>query len=250
MTEKKYPSVEGITPKKHIEMVRDIFATVTAHYDLLNHVLSLRRDIAWRRYCVRRMAFTETHRLLDVATGTADLALEAAAAFPGIQVTGLDFVEEMLVLAKRKAAQRHLSERVRFLQGDALDLPFPSGSFDTVSVAFGIRNMPDRIRALREMIRVAIPGGRVMVLEFNLPQTPVLRPFYAVYLRYFLPRLARTVSANPGAYKYLADSVIHFSSPMAFKGMMEEAGLINVTIHPLTLGVTNLYSGEKPVSGR
>ena len=170
-------------------------------YDFLNHLLSLRRDVAWRRFAVRKMQFFDTFRLLDVATGTADLAIDAARRHPDIRVTGVDFVREMLARGRQKIASRGLADRIRLLQADAMALPFPDGSFDAVGIAFGIRNMPDRLRALREMRRVLVPGGRIFVLEMNAPQNRLWRGFFAPYLNRILPVIARRFSRNPAAYR-------------------------------------------------
>lgn len=246
MPGKRYPSVKGVSQTQQVRMVREIFSTVTSKYDVLNHLLSLRRDVAWRRFCVRRMSFFETNRLLDVATGTGDLAIEAALTYPRIRVTGLDFVREMLDQGEKKIRERRLSGRITFLKGDALHLPFPADSFDATAIAFGIRNIPEKARALREMARVVAPGGQVMVLEFNFPRTPLFRPLYYVYLNMLLPLLARFLSPNPDAYAYLADSIMNFPSPEVFKTMMEQAGLVNVEVYRLTLGITCLYVGKIP----
>ena len=229
-------------------MVQDIFATITSKYAVLNHLLSLRRDVAWRRFCVKRMSFFRTNRFLDVATGTGDLAIEAALRYPQIHVTGLDFVREMLVQGEKKVTGRRLTDRITFLRGDALSLPFSDNFFDTAAIAFGIRNIPERVQALKEMARVVTPGGRVMVLEFNFPKTPLLRPLYALYLNVILPLLARTLSPNPEAYAYLADSVMGFPPPEAFKALMARAGLINMEVYRLTMGITCLYIGSIPTA--
>jgi demethylmenaquinone methyltransferase/2-methoxy-6-polyprenyl-1,4-benzoquinol methylase len=242
---KPYPPVTGIGRDEHIGMVREIFSTITGRYDFLNRVLSLRRDVAWRRFAVRKLRFFGTFRLLDLATGTADLAIEAALRHPALRITGLDLVREMLAFGARKIDRRGLSERIRLLQGDALSLPFPDRTFDAVSVAFGIRNMPDRPRALREMGRVLVPGGRVYILEMNAPQNRLWKKAFAPYLRRVLPGIARLFSRNPAAYLYLVDSILHFPAPTTFSGMMEEAGFREVERHSLTLGITCLYIGRR-----
>jgi demethylmenaquinone methyltransferase/2-methoxy-6-polyprenyl-1,4-benzoquinol methylase len=242
----KYPSVTEVTDAEHIGMVREIFSTVTEKYDFLNHFLSLRRDIAWRRSAVRRMRFFRTYRFLDVATGTADLALDAARRHPRIHVIGVDFVRGMMELGHAKIKKNRLGDRVRLLMGDALDLPFRNRSFDVVGIAFGIRNIPNKIRVLREMIRVVVPGGQVMVLEMTPPSNRLFRGFYRTYLRRMLPTLARIFSPNPAAYSYLADSIMHFPSAEDFATLMAEAGLKGVEKFSLTLGITHLYVGMKP----
>jgi demethylmenaquinone methyltransferase/2-methoxy-6-polyprenyl-1,4-benzoquinol methylase len=241
---KHYPPVTGIGRDEHVGMVREIFATITGRYDFLNHLLSLRRDVAWRRFAVRKMSFFNTFRLLDVATGTADLAIEAANGHPGIHVTGIDFSPEMLTVGRRKISKHGLTGRIRLLQADAMTLPFSDGRFDAVGIAFGIRNMPDRLRALREMRRVLAPGGRIFVLEMNFPRNRFWQGFFDLYLNRLLPGIARFFSGNPAAYHYLADSILHFPSPHAFMRAMEEAGFRDVERYPLTFGITSLYIGS------
>ena len=152
--DKKYPPVAGVTRSEHEAMVRDIFTTIPRRYDLLNRLLSLKRDVAWRNFAVSHMRFSETNHLLDLATGTADLAIEAAHRYPQITVTALDFVREMMAVGAQKIDKVHLADRIRLVQADATELPFGDNHFDAVSIAFGIRNIPDRLRALREMARV------------------------------------------------------------------------------------------------
>ncbi|MFA4915695.1 MAG: ubiquinone/menaquinone biosynthesis methyltransferase [Syntrophales bacterium] len=243
---RKYPSVSKATEAERIVMVKNIFGTVTGKYDFLNHFLSLRRDVAWRRFTVRRMRFFKTNHFLDVACGTGDLAIEAVSVYPHIHVAGLDFVGEMIELACLKIKKGQLSKNVSLIKGDALTLPFVSSSFDVVGTAFGIRNIPDRMQALREMTRVVVPGGQVMVLEMVSPHHTLLRGIYRIYLSKILPRLARLLSSNPAAYHYLADSIINFPPPDVFCGVMEEACLTEVKAYPLSLGITYLFIGIKP----
>jgi len=243
---KRYPSVREMTPAQQVGLVRDVFATIPRRYDFLNRFFSLRRDIAWRRFTARKMHFFRTNRLLDVATGTADLAMEAVKRHSRIQVAGLDFVREMMLVGQRKIREGRLSERIRLLQGDALRLPFPDHSFDVAAVAFGIRNIPDRQGALEEMKRVVVPGGQVMVLEMNFPRHPLFRRLYGLYLNRVLPHAARLLSRNPAAYQYLADSIMHFPPPDQFTRLMEAAGLRGIEKYALTMGITYLYIGIKP----
>lgn len=242
----KYPSVRTVSDTERVTMVKEMFSTVTKKYDFLNHLLSLRRDVAWRRFTVKKMRFFKTGKLLDVACGTADLSIDAAKRYPKIAVTGADFVYEMLEVGKKKIEAKGLGRHIGLMQADALELPFCDNSFDVVSVAFGIRNIPDRERALQEMVRVVVPGGTVMVLEMTFIQNKFFKLIYHVYLNYLLPRLARHFSPNPAAYHYLADSIMNFPNPDAFAAMMEKAGMEKVTKYPLTFGVTYLHIGTKP----
>ncbi len=165
--DKKYPSVAKASDQERISMVKEIFSTVTGKYDFLNHFLSLRRDIAWRRFAVKKMRLFKTKRFLDVACGTGDLSMDAALRYRRARVTGLDFVKEMLDEGCPKVRKKGLMDRVCLLQGDALHLPFADNSFDVAAIAFGIRNIPDRIQALKEMTRAVVPGGQIMVLEMS-----------------------------------------------------------------------------------
>jgi demethylmenaquinone methyltransferase / 2-methoxy-6-polyprenyl-1,4-benzoquinol methylase len=249
----KYPAVKTVSDQRRISMVKEIFSTITAKYDFLNHFLSLRRDIAWRNFAAKKMKFSQSNKYLDVACGTADLSIAAAKRHPRIQVTGLDFVEEMVQAAKKKVNDRKLGTRIDILQGDALHIPFSDNTFDVAGIAFGLRNIPDRRQALREMMRVTIPGGQVMVLEMTFVQNRIFRLFYYVYLNYLLPLFARLFSRNAAAYYYLADSIMNFPTPDELAMQMEDAGLVSVEKYPLTFGVTWLHIAEKriePGAGR
>ena len=233
---------------ERIRMVRHIFSTITGKYDFLNHFLSLRQDIVWRKSAVRRMRFFKTFRLLDVATGTGDLAMEAAYTHPGIRITGLDFVKEMLQAGKKKIREQGLSSRIDLIRGDALNIPFTEETFDVASIAFGIRNIPDKVAALREMVRVVAPGGRVMVLEMTFPRLPLITRFYDLYLNRLLPLLAGLFSPNPEAYRYLGDSIMNFPTTDHFLALMKEAGLVHLGMQSMTLGISRLFTGQKPAA--
>jgi demethylmenaquinone methyltransferase / 2-methoxy-6-polyprenyl-1,4-benzoquinol methylase len=248
-SDEKYPSVRAATDEQRIGMVKEIFATVTGRYDFLNHFLSLRRDLFWRRFTVKKMRFYDSKRLLDVATGTADLAIDAARRHGLVAITGLDFVGEMLQVGRAKIEKRRLGERIRLVQGDALSLPFGDDTFDVASMAFGIRNIPDRAGALREMTRVVRPGGQVMVLEMTFTRNWFSTLMYRTYLNRILPLVAKRFSLNPRAYYYLADSIMNFPSPPEFMKLMEAAGMEEVRRFKLTFGATYLYIGLKPKVG-
>jgi len=243
---KKYPLVKEMNMFQQVRIVRHLFATIYHRYDFLNHFFSLGRDLAWRRFTVGKMRFFQTNRLLDVATGTADLAIEALRENPHIQVTGVDFVKEMVAVGQQKVNRRGLAARIHLMCGDALNLPFADENFDVAGIAFGIRNIPQYLQALSEMSRVVVPGGRVMVLEMHFPQNRSFRWFYSLYLNKALPWTAHLFSHNPSAYHYLADSIIHFPSSNAFAGLMEQAGLVCVEGYPLSRGIAFLHIGIKP----
>jgi len=243
---KQYPPVHEMTPSEQVGLVREVFATIPRRYDFLNRFFSLRRDVAWRRFAARKMRFFKTMRFLDVATGTADLAVEAARRHPSVRITGLDFVREMMAVGAQKIRRNQMADRIDLIQGDALSLPFDDHIFDVAAIAFGIRNIPDRRCALQEMLRVVVPGGQVMALEMNFPRHPLFRRFYDLYLNGLLPRMARLFSRNPAAYSYLGDSIKEFPSPDQFACLMAEAGLTGIEKYALTLGITYLYIGVKP----
>ena len=243
--DKAYPSIREATEKQRVGMVKEIFSTITPRYDFLNHFLSMRRDIAWRRFTIKKMRFFQTKRFLDIACGTGDLSIDAAEKYPEITVNGVDFVREMIQVGQKKVNQKKVAKRIHLVTGDALRLPFRDNSFDVAAMAFGIRNIPDRQNALREMLRVVVPGGQVMILEMTFTRNPFFQVFYNIYLNHILPRLAKRFSSNPGAYHYLADSIMNFPSPDEFTAMMEDSGVENVDAYSLTFGVTYLHVGTK-----
>ena len=242
----RYPRMEALTPATHTGVVREIFSTVFGRYDLLNHLLSVRRDVGWRAVTTACMRFPRTKRFLDVATGTADLAIDAARRHPEIRVTGIDFAAPMLAVGRRKVARARLADRIDLREADAMALPFPDGSFDVSAVAFGMRNMPDKRRALSEMSRVTAPGGLVMVLEMTFMVRGPFRRLYGLYLSHILPRLARLFLPDAATYYYLGDSIRHFPPPEDFAALMRRAGLVAVRYHRLTFGTAYLHIGRTP----
>lgn len=229
-----------------ISQVRRIFNQVVPVYDLLNHVLSAGQDLHWRRFTAQSMRLGLQARVLDVATGTGDLALAVAALPQSPLVVGLDLVPAMLGPARRKVAQR--GAKVRLMAGDGTALPFSKATFDAVSIAFGIRNIPRRVAALADMGRVLRPGGRVYVLEFTTPKRPLVRRLYRRYLANLLPKIGGLVSGDEASYRYLAETIMEFPTPQAFRGEMAQAGLVRPRSHPLTKGVAWLHVAEKPLA--
>jgi demethylmenaquinone methyltransferase/2-methoxy-6-polyprenyl-1,4-benzoquinol methylase len=242
----KYPSVKTITNAQRIGMVKEIFSIITGRYDFLNHLLSLRRDIAWRRFAIKKMRFFRTNRFLDIACGTGDLSINACLKHTHIKAIGVDFVFPMVRTGKEKVEKKDLSGQLNFMQGNALRLPFCDNSFDVTGMAFGIRNIPDRTEALREMLRVTVPGGQIMILEMTFIQNRFFKLFYYIYLNFLLPLMARVFSKNAAAYYYLADSIMNFPSPEEFAAFMRETGISEVKIYPRTFGIACLYVGKKP----
>lgn len=218
--------------------VRDAFARIADRYVLANHVLSCGADIWWRKVVTSRVRRLKPERLLDVASGTGDLALEIQDRCPDCEVIATDFCAEML----DHAANRGVAKT---MVADALDLPFPDSGFDVVTVAFGLRNMADYPAALREMKRVLKPGGRLLILDFSLPRGP-LRPLYRFYLHRILPRLAGWLTGQRDAYEYLGGSIESFPSGKDMTALLESCGYVETSATPLTFGVVSIYQAGRP----
>lgn len=233
---------------KDSEKIRSMFAAVARRYDLLNHLLSLNRDKSWRKKAVEMSSLEGGEKILDVCSGTADLALEYsdAAGHRGL-VVGTDFCAEMLAIGKQKIEAARPRASVELMVADTLELPFSDEIFDVVSVAFGIRNVAEYKAGIREMVRVAKAGGRIVILEFSLPENGLFSKVYMTYFTRALPLIGRAVSRSGNdAYSYLPDSVLKFPRGGEMCAVMEECGLANVSARELTLGVVSLYIGEKP----
>lgn len=235
--------------------IRRMFGEIAQRYDLLNRLLSGGTDLYWRWRTVRDCPPRGDAPILDVCTGTGDLALAYwRKGRQRVPVVGTDFTHEMLVLANHKLAQQRSSAAaapVIFLEADTQQLPFLDGTFQIVSVAFGLRNVTDTDRGLREMIRVCQPGGRVAVLEFSMPRNRLFHRLYRGYFTSVLPRIGQWLARNrQSAYNYLPQSVSEFLSGQALATRMEECGLEAVSWRPLTFGIATLYIGQKPAAVR
>ncbi len=221
-----------------------MFSAISRRYDLLNHVLSGNIDRRWRRALVGSTEARGGDDVLDVATGTADVAIEfVRRARPG-SITGVDLSPGMLDVGRAKLERAGLAGRVRLVEGDALLLPFANESFDVVTIAFGLRNLPDYGRGVAEMTRVLRPGGRLVVLEFLPPRGAALLA-YRAYLATFLPLAGRLISGSGEAYGYLAASIREFLDPSAVEALLTAAGLQRVESRRLTAGIAGLYRGVK-----
>lgn len=220
------------------EYVGRMFGAIADHYDLMNRIMTLGRDIRWRQQAADVARIGPGSQVLDVATGTGDLAFELASRVrPGGRVVGLDFAAPMLRQAERKAAGRDLP--VTFLAGDALNLPFDTNSFDATTCAFGLRNVDDRQRALNEMARVTRPGGRVVILELTPPRNALARR----YMDDVVPRLGQVLARAREAYTYLPQSVQEFPGPEKLAHVMQAAHLQRVTYRLLNFGTVALHWG-------
>ena len=237
------------TPATSNRQVQKMFSDIAPRYDLLNRLLSCGQDQYWRKRAVTRLSPQSGERFLDIATGTADVALEIIRNVPkgAVQVVGMDFSEKMLELARQKIDSLDKANSIQLECGSAESLPFEDNSFDGTTTAFGIRNFSDIGRSLREMHRVLKPGGRCVILEFSLPRNPVLNALYRFYFEWLLPKVGRLISKHPSAYTYLPETVAAFPVRKEFSSLMQQAGFMNVTYKELTLGIVILYTGIKQV---
>ncbi len=220
-----------------------MFDAIAVRYDRVNRVLSMGLDRRWRRLTVEALAPAQPRRVLDVATGTGDLAIAVARRFPQSEVTGLDPSQGMIAVGLDKLGP--LAPRVHLEVGDAQAMPYEDASFDAACMAFGIRNVPDRPRALRELRRVLRSGGRVAILELNEPRRGWLAGLARLWIRRAVPRIGAWLSGDR-EYRYLQESIAAFPPPESFVAMMGEAGLVDVRVRPLTFGVCCLYVGVVP----
>jgi demethylmenaquinone methyltransferase / 2-methoxy-6-polyprenyl-1,4-benzoquinol methylase len=246
------------------QQVAEMFDKIAFRYDFLNRFLSGGIDLYWRRRAIRELtgrkdhgvaagaavvkegaAATEGMKVLDVATGTGDMAILLTRQLPGCQVTGVDISTGMLEIGRQKITRLRLEQRIILQAGDGEALEFPDNCFDAITVAFGVRNFEHLERGLREMLRVLKPGGRLVVLEFSQPRTPGVRQLYDLYLRLVAPNVGRMVSSSREAYQYLNDSVKAFPAGTAFINILDTCGYTHARMHRLSLGICSLYIGEK-----
>ena len=242
---KNYPSVSQMNQNQRIEIVKDIFSSVTNKYDFLNRFLSFRQDLTWRKKTVLQMQFFKSYKFLDMATGTGDLAIDAVSIHPNIEAIGLDFVQEMVDYGNAKIKDQNLTDRVALKWGDATNINYADNTFDVTAMAFGIRNIPDKVKALTEMKRVVIPSGQIIILELTTPDPGFFKNIYSLYLNRLLPKIAKKFTSNPAAYEYLADSIMNFPTRSEFISLLDSIGLKNIKTIPLSLGICTLYIANK-----
>jgi demethylmenaquinone methyltransferase/2-methoxy-6-polyprenyl-1,4-benzoquinol methylase len=214
-----------------------MFGAIARRYDLANHTLSCGTDFYWRKCAANMVASWRPRKIVDLATGTGDLALAVQKKLPDAEVTGVDFVPEMLELARRKGVRETIL-------ADAMKLPFPDASFDCVTIAFGLRNMENWRDALVEMSRVLKRDGRLLVLEFSLPTVSIVRIIYRFYLHRCLPLLGSFLTRKKSAYDYLGDSIEEFPSGHAMIDLIEASGFKHVTLQSLSYGIATIYTAQ------
>jgi len=229
---------------KKKETIRQMFNDISLKYDFLNHFLSLGIDRSWRKRLVKLLGKTNPRSILDVATGTADLAIAMAKIKPE-KIVGIDISEKMLAIGQAKVMGQGLERLITLKQGDAEKIPFSDGSFDAITVAFGVRNFENLTLGLTEMKRALRPGGTMMILEFSYPSAFPFKQLYGLYSTLFIPLIGRLVSRNNQAYRYLPVSVKSFPAGNDFLGILENIGMRNSHQVILTLGVASIYIAEK-----
>jgi len=226
--------------------VGQMFDRIAPAYDRLNHLFSFGRDFSWRRRLADAVVKNEKLRVLDLATGTGDVLITLLDRNPNIvEAVGLDISENMLTLCRRKIARHKLPDRIKLVRADVTTSSLGDGSFDVVTMGFGIRNTPDALKTLTEIHRLLKKGGTALILEFSMPANRIIRSGYLFYLRFVVPLFGRLLSRDKSAYSYLNTSIENFHRPEAFCNLMQKAGFSNVCAVPLTFGVACLYQGTK-----
>ncbi len=227
------------------EMVRGMFNDIAPTYDRLNHILSFDIDKLWRKRVVRIVRKLGAKHIMDMATGTGDLAIAMAQSIEGSTIYGADFSSKMLAVAKRKIEQLGLSERISLTECNAEDIPLEDEAVDAATVAFGVRNFEHQKEALTEMKRTIRKGGHLVVLEFSNPRCALVRWVYRLYSHYILPAIGRLVSKHAAAYTYLPDSIDKFASPEAFSVLLKEVGFDSVEHKSQSMGIAHIYIAHK-----
>ena len=228
-----------------VSPIAAMFDRISPKYDALNHLLSLNIDKVWRRKTAKTVTKSHPNTLLDLATGTGDLAIALAKCNPQTHIIGLDISEKMLDIGKAKVAQRKLESQIELSLGNAATVPFEDNHFDAVTVAFGVRNFENLGKGISEIQRVLKPAGKVFILEFSMPERWPVKQLYRFYFKRILPRIGRHLSKAPDAYTYLPESVERFPKPDDFMQLLSEKGLENCTKRTLSFGIATLYTAEK-----
>lgn len=225
--------------------IAKMFDRISPKYDRLNHLLSFNIDKTWRRKTAKVVAKSQPETILDLATGTADLAIALAKYNPQSHIIGVDFSEKMLAIGKEKVKKQGLENQIDLQLGDAAALPFEDQSFDAVTIAFGVRNFEDLQQGLSEICRVLKPNGQVFILEFSMPEKFPIKQAYQLYFKHILPKVGKQVSKDAWAYSYLPESVERFPKPTTFLQTLNGNGLHEATARSLTWGIATLYTAHK-----
>jgi demethylmenaquinone methyltransferase/2-methoxy-6-polyprenyl-1,4-benzoquinol methylase len=240
-------NMDADTKQKHVHAV---FESIAPKYDMMNDILSFRRHKAWRRFTMRKMDVRPGQSALDLCCGTCDWTIALARASGSGRTVGLDFSRNMLNVGQAKIDRLGLTDRISLVQGNAMELPFPDHSFDFVTIGFGLRNVPDYERVIREMKRVAKPGGKVVCLELSKPTWQPFKAFYYFYFENLLPLLGKWIAKRYEQYRWLPESLAMFPDLQTLAEMFRKAGLRNVKAYPLTGGIAALHIGTKGNDGR
>lgn len=227
------------------QQVAEMFNSIAFRYDFLNRFLSAGVDVGWRKKALKQLKDLQPTTLLDVATGTGDMALMAAKMLPLEQITGIDISNGMLEIGRQKVEKAGLSHKIELLNGDSETINFANASFDAVTVAFGVRNFEDLEQGLAEIKRVLKPGGKLVVLEFSRPKTAIAKGFYNLYMKIIAPNMGKIFSKNRNAYQYLDESIKKFPEGKNFTNILDKLGFKHTYCKPLSLGICSIYCGEK-----
>lgn len=242
MPEKITPYKDSDLGKK--EQVAQMFDTISGNYDRLNRVISLGSDVSWRKKVIKMVGATQPKKILDIATGTGDLAIMMATLNP-VKIIGLDISAGMLDVGRQKISKQSLSEKIEMVLGDSENIPYENDSFDAITVAFGIRNFESLEKGLSEILRVLKPGGLFVILETSVPEKFPFKQGYHLYTGYIMPFIGRLFSKDKSAYSYLSESAHHFPFGQALNNILQKTGFKEVKHMPQTFGVATIYSASK-----
>ena len=244
MSEKKVVKPYGSTDKSKKEEVAEMFNNISGRYDFLNHFLSLGIDKLWRKKAVKELSVIQPERILDIATGTGDFALELLKLKPK-EIIGLDISSGMLEVGREKMKKRKVDHVVQMVLGDSENIPYDTAHFDALTVAFGVRNFENLEKGLSEMLRVLRPGGKAVILEFSKPRKFPVKQTFGFYSRYIIPFLGKRISKDEKAYAYLPESVAAFPEGEDFLSILRELGYQHVKAQTVSGGIATIYSGTK-----